>query len=206
MKHFSEISPTAERVVDAAEGLVQQHGYNGFSYDDVAQLVGIKKPSIHHHFPKKGELVAVVAQRYTHRLREELLSIEGQHAKAPDRLTAYAALFERTFAKDRRLCVCGMLGAESDSLPDAVVSEVERFFKVNLDWLTLVVADGQRAALITSNSTPEARRGILVRVGRLDDGGPWHAVVTRTGRSWKHFSFHRVDLRSALFLQHNPTI
>lgn len=42
MKHFSEISPTAERVVDAAEGLVQQHGYNGFSYDDVAQLVGIK--------------------------------------------------------------------------------------------------------------------------------------------------------------------
>ncbi|MCH3032011.1 TetR/AcrR family transcriptional regulator, partial [Listeria monocytogenes] len=51
MKHFSEISPTAERVVDAAEGLVQQHGYNGFSYDDVAQLVGIKKPSIHHHFP-----------------------------------------------------------------------------------------------------------------------------------------------------------
>ena len=128
MKHFSEISPTAERVVDAAEGLVQQHGYNGFSYDDVAQLVGIKKPSIHHHFPKKGELVAVVAQRYTHRFREELLSIEGQHAKAPDRLTAYAALFERTFAKDRRLCVCGMLGAESDSLPDAVVSEVERFF------------------------------------------------------------------------------
>ena len=69
MKHFSEISPTAERVVDAAEGLVQQHGYNGFSYDDVAQLVGIKKPSIHHHFPKKGELVAVVAQRYTHRFR-----------------------------------------------------------------------------------------------------------------------------------------
>lgn len=105
--------------------------------------------------------MAVVAQRYTHRFREELLSIEGQHAKAPDRLTAYAALFERTFAKDRRLCVCGMLGAESDSLPDAVVSEVERFFKVNLDWLTLVVADGQRAALITSNSTPEARRGIL---------------------------------------------
>jgi len=39
MKHFSEISPTAERVVDAAEGLIQERGYNGFSYDDVAKLV-----------------------------------------------------------------------------------------------------------------------------------------------------------------------
>ena len=156
MRHFSEISPTAERVVDVAEGLLQQRGYNGFSYDDVAQLVGIKKPSIHHHFSRKEELVAVVVQRYTHRFHEELLSIEGQLAKAPDRLIAYAALFERTFAKDRRLCVCGMLGAESDSLPQAVASEVERFFQVSLDWLTLVIADGQDAALIAPNCAAQA--------------------------------------------------
>lgn len=155
MRHFSEISPMAERVVDVAEGLLQQYGYNGFSYDDVAQLVGIKKPSIHHHFPKKGELVAVVTQRYTHRFREKLLSIEGLYAKAPDRLTAYAALFEQTFAEDRRLCVCGMLGAEANALPDAVMIEVERFFKVNLDWLTLVIAEGQHAGLITANLSAE---------------------------------------------------
>ncbi|WAT25685.1 hypothetical protein [Pseudomonas sp. GXZC] len=53
MKHFSEISPTAERVVDAAEGLVQQHGYNGFSYDDVAQLVGIKNQVSTTTFPRR---------------------------------------------------------------------------------------------------------------------------------------------------------
>jgi TetR/AcrR family transcriptional repressor of nem operon len=156
MKHFSEISPSAERVVDAAEGLIQQHGYNGFSYDDVAQLVGIKKPSIHHHFPKKEELVAVVAQRYTHRFRSELLCIEGQHAKAPERLSAYAALFERTFAIDRRLCVCGMLGAETDSLPELVASEVAHFFKVNLDWLSLVIGEGQSAGLINARISAAA--------------------------------------------------
>lgn len=156
MKHFSEISPSAERVVDAAEGLIQQHGYNGFSYDDVAQLVGIKKPSIHHHFPKKEELVAVVAQRYTHRFRSELLNIEGQHAKAADRLSAYAALFEHTFAIDRRLCVCGMLGAETDSLPELVASEVAHFFKVNLDWLSVVIGEGQSAGLINANISAAA--------------------------------------------------
>lgn len=151
MKHFSEVSSTADRVVDAAENLIQQRGYNGFSYDDVAKLVGIKKPSVHHHFATKAELVAVVAQRYTHRFREQLLSIEGLQSKAPDRLTAYAALFERTFSENQRLCVCGMLGAESDTLPNDVASEVRRFFQVNLDWLTMVVADGQRTALIHTN-------------------------------------------------------
>ncbi len=100
MKHFSEMSESALRVVDAAEGLIQERGYNGFSYDDVAKLVGIKKPSIHHHFATKGDLATTVAQRYTHRFREQLLRIEVQHAKAEDRLTAYATLFENTFAAD----------------------------------------------------------------------------------------------------------
>lgn len=146
MKHFSEISASAERVVDAAEGLVQRFGYNGFSYDDVATLVGIKKPSIHHHFPTKAELVAVVAQRYTHRFRTELLSIEGRHANAHERLLAYVGLFEKTFATDRRLCVCGMLGAEAEGLPSDVAAEIQHFFSVNVQWLNQVISDGQRDA------------------------------------------------------------
>lgn len=155
MKHFSELSATAERVVDAAEGLVQERGYSGFSYDDVAQLVGIKKPSIHHHFPTKAELVAVVTQRYTHRFREALLRIEGTTPKAPERLAAYAALFEHTFAQNRRLCLCGMLGAEADALPDTLNTEVRRFFEANLDWLAATFQEGQAAGLI--RNTPAAR-------------------------------------------------
>ncbi len=148
MKHFSELSATAERVVDAAEGLVQLRGYNGFSYDDVASLVGIKKPSIHHHFPTKAELVAVVTQRYTHRFRTALVAIEGQHAQAPERLRAYAGLFEQTFAQNRRLCVCGMLGTEAESLPDRVNAEVQAFFRINLDWLGAVLANGQHQGTV----------------------------------------------------------
>lgn len=156
MKHFSELSSTAERVVDAAEGLVQHRGYNGFSYDDVAGLVGIKKPSIHHHFPTKAELVAVVAQRYTHRFRTALVAIEGQQARVPERLAAYAALFENTFAQNRRLCLCGMLGAEAESLPDLVNAEVQAFFRINLDWLTAMLAEGQRQGTVrTEQPAPQ---------------------------------------------------
>jgi TetR/AcrR family transcriptional repressor of nem operon len=145
MKHFSELSAMAEHVVNAAESLIQERGYNGFSYDDIARIVGIKKPSIHHHFSTKSELVSVVAQRYTHRFRENLLQIEGQHAKAQDRLSAYATLFEETYKIDQHLCLCGMLGAEASSLPENIVLEVHRFFEVNLDWLTQIIEEGQRA-------------------------------------------------------------
>ncbi len=146
----------AERVLDAAEGLVQQHGYSGFSYDDVARLVGIKKPSIHHHFATKSELVACVARRYTTRFGKQLDEIEAKQAEAPARLMAYAALFEQTFAKDRSLCVCGMLGAQVQSLPDEVTHEVSSFFRINLGWLTRVFSEGQRAKLIRSGRSSQS--------------------------------------------------
>ncbi len=155
MKHFSDISASAERVVDAAEGLIQERGYNGFSYDDVASLIGIKKPSIHHHFATKSELAAIVAQRYTHRFREHLLRIEGQHAEAPERLTAYAALFEATYIRDQKLCVCGMLGAEANSLPEQVVGEVDNFFAANISWLNMVIAAGQQQGQISNKQSAE---------------------------------------------------
>ncbi len=157
MKHFSELSASAERVVDAAETLIQHHGYNGFSYDDVARQIGIRKPSIHHHFPSKAELVAVVAQRYTHRFREQLLAIEGQHARPLDRLNAYADLFAQTYSHDRRLCVCGMLGAEAEALPDDVSREVRRFFAINFDWLSAALEAGQSDGSLRQTAEPRAQ-------------------------------------------------
>lgn len=142
MKHFSELSASAEKVLDAAEGLVQRFGYNGFSYDDIAQQVGIKKPSIHHHFATKAQLVATVAQRFAQRFFVALDAIEQTHTDATARLQAYAALFEHTYAQDRRFCVCGILGTEAEDLPPPVGDEVQAFFNRNLAWLAHVISSG----------------------------------------------------------------
>ena len=148
MKHFSEISPSAERIVDVAETLIQNVGFNGFSYEDIARIVGIKKPSIHHHFATKAELVTVLTQRYTHRFRELLLQVEASNRNPVERLRAYAQLFEATYATQQRLCLCGMLGAEIDTLPETINAEVKRFFKINLEWLSEIIAAGQQQGLL----------------------------------------------------------
>ena len=156
MKHFSEITESAERVVDAAQDLLQQHGYNGFSYDDISRVIAIKKPSIHHHFATKSELIAVVVQRYTHRFGEQLAAIASRNLSPTRRLEAYAALFEATYKRDRRVCVCGMLGAESEGLPVAVAYEVQRFFKMNVDWLVQIFRDGQEKGAIQNLITAKS--------------------------------------------------
>lgn len=155
MRHFSELGPSGLRVVDAAEDLLQHRGYNGFSYDDLSELVGIKKPSIHHHFPRKEDLVASVVQRYSHRFRARLLEIEGRSGDPVARLVAYSALFEDTFASGGKLCLGGMLGAQSESLPESVKEETREFFRINVRWLNEIVAAGQAAGTLRSDIPAE---------------------------------------------------
>jgi len=151
----TELSPSAQRIAEVAQALVQEVGYNGFSFEHIAQQVGMRKASIHHHFASKADLGVAVVQMYTHQFEYALQGILASAATAPQRLRAYAGLFEATYLNNRNLCVCGMLGAESNSLHETVKLEVQRFFQMNLAWLTDVVAQGLSSA--TLNSTWQAQ-------------------------------------------------
>lgn len=82
MKRSSDSTPTAEKVLDPAEGLLQQRGHNGFPFDDVSQLVGFKKPNIHHYFATLAQLASKVTQRFTHLFRAAPLDIVSCQARA----------------------------------------------------------------------------------------------------------------------------
>ena len=55
---------TADRILDTTERLIQTRGFNAISYQDISDAVGIKKASIHHHFPTKFGLGTAVIERY----------------------------------------------------------------------------------------------------------------------------------------------
>ncbi len=152
----TELSPSAQRIADAAQTLVQEVGYNGFSFEHIAKVVGMRKASIHHHFGSKADLGVTVVQRYTHQFDDALRQILTSVKSAPKRLQAYADLFETTFENNQHLCVCGMLGAESNSLDAAVNVEVKHFFQLNLAWLNDVIQEGLSSGTLQSQHGAKA--------------------------------------------------
>jgi AcrR family transcriptional regulator len=53
-----------EAILAAATTIAQAHGYGGLNFRDLAAMVGIKPPSIYHHFPSKADIGVAVAKRY----------------------------------------------------------------------------------------------------------------------------------------------
>ena len=57
------MNDTRTRILDVAEELIQRVGLNAMSYKHISDVVGIRKASIHHHFPKKENLVDELLNR-----------------------------------------------------------------------------------------------------------------------------------------------
>ena len=138
-----KLSPTAEDILASARSLIIAGGYNGFSYADIAGAVGIRKPSIHHHFPTKLDLVREVVTRY----REEAVAGMAAFADAvPDpveRLRVYLVRWQACIADaSQPFCVCALLANEMPILPPAVAVEVKAYFRFLSDWLTTTLERG----------------------------------------------------------------
>jgi TetR/AcrR family transcriptional repressor of nem operon len=144
---------TATQILDVAERLVQVRGFNAFSYADVAAELKITKAALHYHFAGKAELGEALMVRYAARFAEALAAVESRVGDAPGRLDAYADLYLDVLRK-KRMCLCGMLAAEYQTLPAPMQHTVLRFLGDNEMWLTGVLEQGRQDGTLQFEGSP----------------------------------------------------
>jgi len=135
---MAEVKNAKQQLLDNAEGMIQARGFNDFSFRDLADSVGISSASVHHHFRTKEDLGVAVTSRYTERFIAQLNEQSAKSDEPKKLLNAYIKLFRKSLVEDGHMCLCGMLGAEIDSLPTLVAKETKKFFDQNLEWLAAV--------------------------------------------------------------------
>jgi TetR/AcrR family transcriptional repressor of nem operon len=152
---MSNLLTTSDEILASARMLIMSGGYNGFSYADIAEVVGIRKASIHHHFPSKVDLVRTLVKRY----REDAeVAVAGLDQNVPDSLELlkiYAGHWEKCIEDaSRPFCVCALLASELPSLPPEVAGEVGAFFHFLSTWLTSVMHRGSQQRSLSLSSEP----------------------------------------------------
>jgi TetR/AcrR family transcriptional regulator, transcriptional repressor for nem operon len=152
---------TSERILDVAERLVQTRGFNNFSYADIAKELGITTASLHYHFRGKAELGQALITRYAERFGDALDRIDAELPDALAKLGAYASLYAGVL-EGEWMCMCGVLAAEYQTLPEPMRRAVIGFFDENQRWLAGVLNQGQtETSLAFSGSADEVAQRIL---------------------------------------------
>jgi len=152
---MSNLSNTSDEILASARNLIMSGGYNGFSYADISVVVGIRKASIHHHFPSKVDLVRELVKRYREDGQASVVTLEQNVPNALDILKVYANHWAKCIEDaSRPYCVCALLASELPSLPTEVATEVTSFFRFISSWLTTVMERGCKNGALNLTSEP----------------------------------------------------
>lgn len=178
------------RILDIAQRLIQDRGYNGFSYRDVAAEIGIRAPTIHHYFPAKSDLAAALVERYAAGVAVVQDALSREEPNPWKRLARYFQVTRQMMLEKRQLCLCGVLAMEANSLPESVRQAVDRFFADGRAWIAEQLRQGKAQGEIDFAGAPgdtaamimSTLQGGLVLSRASQASEPYDVAMKQVGR------------------------
>ena len=178
------VPDTRTRILDLAEVLLLERGFNAFSYQHLARELGIKPAAIHYHYPSKDDLGTALVARQLRRLRKWRGLPRVTNLGPAQQLDALLAVYENHLGHDRRVCLFGALAADFRTLPAAMQAELRTFNRELTEWLAEVLAVGRAmGALCFVGSPPAKSAQVLItlagalQVARVHDETPFQVIV-----------------------------
>lgn len=152
---MTDSTTTKDKLLSAAQSLIQKVGFNVISFRDLSDSVGIKTASIHYYFPTKTDLGLALIERYKAAFSKELSSIDNSEKTAINKIKKLISFMEKCREGGDKSCLCGMFASDILSLPQELQESVASFFKLGTKWLTKTINEGIKNSEFQAHSDPE---------------------------------------------------
>jgi len=160
---MTNVVSTYDHILHCAQNLIVSGGYNGFSYADISDIVGIRKASIHHHFPSKVDLVQTLVSRYRRDAEAGIAQIERNVTDPIEQLRTYSDHWAACISDGSRpFCVCALLAGELPLLPPEVAVEVKGYFRVLSGWMARAFDRASQQGIIDISRAPEGEAELFM--------------------------------------------
>lgn len=128
-------SQNRERIVEAADDLFYQQGYNQTSFAEVAESTGIPKGNFYYYFKSKDELLHAVIEYRLDVIKTLLTETEANYSTPQSRLLRIIEILanETTAVMDYG-CPLGTLNAELGKTQKKLQSHAAQMFDLFIDW------------------------------------------------------------------------
>lgn len=143
-----------EKILDTAESLVQSRGLNGVTFQDIADAVGLRKPSLFHHIKNKEELAFALIERCNTKHGPQYAAVIEKDISAPEKLRQVAKIFEEGL-KNKRPCLLAALGAGTESLSPSASRELQNAAEGAVGRFAMIFAQGREEGSLDFQGTPE---------------------------------------------------
>lgn len=162
MMPMVKIENSKRTILNLAEALLQDKGFNGFSYAHIATELGVKNAAIHYHFPTKEDLSIAVIQRYRERFKLWINNARIKDLAFEQKLDWFFSIYTDMRADQGKVCLVGSLEAEFNSIPAGLQTEVGALHKELLKWLETTLSEGREAGVFQFTGEPANKAALIL--------------------------------------------
>lgn len=152
---------TREQILDVAEDLLRSRSFHAFSYADIAARIGIRKASIHYHFPSKEELGLALIDRFGARMNRQAEAIKATDPSPIEKLELYFRRTEDILREANRICIFGVLEAEFNALPTSMQERVAALQAGHYAWLVRLLEWGRSTGVFRTEGTASDQASMI---------------------------------------------
>ncbi len=151
---MTPINDTKNQIIDLAESLLLQRGYNGFSYAHISSALNVKNAAIHYHFPTKTELGVAIIQRARQQFEKWTLHPRMVNMDFAMKLDAFCDIFRDFLKFEGHVCLGSALEHDFNTLPEQMQEETKAFISDFLVWLEKILQEGRAEGAFCFSGTP----------------------------------------------------
>lgn len=179
---------TKEKMVQVGMTLLQRHGYHGFSFQDIADELKLKKPSLYEHFGSKEELISAIIREYTNQFISWTNKV--RELSPLKQIAGVFSIFQLFYNDGNKVCPILALAADSKSLSSGVQKEMEEFVEKWLYWLELQLLAGQADRSIRSDFPAKKLASLIYSQGM---GSQFQSRIRGSEKQIKESSAFMID-------------
>lgn len=152
---------TKEEIVRIGTALIKSHGYNAFSYADIAEKLQVRNAAIHYHFRGKEDLLSEIIDQYIDlytSLDKQLKAVGASATVALEKfIERYSCLVDAN-----SICIIGSIASDYNTLPVSVKEKVNQLVTLVLKLIEQTLAAGKKSGEFVFQETPRTQTLLLV--------------------------------------------
>jgi AcrR family transcriptional regulator len=158
----TRVDNTKRKILDLAEAMLQDKGFNGFSYAHIAAELGVKNAAIHYHFPTKEALGCAVIQRYRDRFQLWINNSRVKDLSPEEKLDWFFGIYSNMRADKGKVCLAGSLETDFNAIPESMRRQTEALTRELLSWLEATLNEGREAGVFQFTGDPAGKAALIL--------------------------------------------
>ena len=151
-----------QQILEKAAELMQTRAFTAFSYQDIADRLGITKAAIHSHYRTKEMLGNALLEKYFEEAKDFYSEAESRGDGAWDKFDAFMAGLVSKIIDENKVCPVTVLQVEHNVIQESMQRGISKIYNQNKAWMTKILKQGRDEKVMVFKGTPEDQASFIL--------------------------------------------